>query len=62
MWLIRKGDLILSNQPIEVKVTFAINFTETGLRAGTVPIYEYDGGDLPDYLSNAQRGSLISSC
>jgi hypothetical protein len=62
MWLIKKGDLILSNRPREVKGTFAINFTETGPRTGTVPIYEYDGGDLPDHLSNSRRGSLISSC
>lgn len=60
-WLVKKGDLILSNRPKETSYTFTINFTETGSRKGNIPIYAYDGDDLPDRLSNSRSGMLISS-
>lgn len=63
MWLIKKEDLILSNKPKEVTATFTKNFTETGPRTGSIPIYVYDGDRdrIPDRLANAQNGLLISS-
>jgi hypothetical protein len=62
MWLIKKGDLILSNQPKEVTATFIKNFTETDPRTGSIPIYVYDGDSdiLPESLANSMDGSLVS--
>jgi hypothetical protein len=62
LWLIKKEDLILSNEPKEVTGTFTKNFTESGPRNGTIPIYAYDGDrdDLPDRLANAENGLLIT--
>ncbi|KAF4627180.1 hypothetical protein G7Y89_g10974 [Cudoniella acicularis] len=54
IWLIKKGDLILSNRTKEVKATFEINFTETSSRRGTVPIYAFDGNILPDRLIESE--------
>ncbi|KAH7342511.1 hypothetical protein BKA65DRAFT_504250 [Rhexocercosporidium sp. MPI-PUGE-AT-0058] len=51
-WLIKKGDLILSDEPKEVRAgPIDLNFTETASRRGTIPIYSYDGNDTPDRLS-----------
>jgi len=60
MWFIKKGDLILSNEPKEVKRWFTINFPETGSRKGIVPIYTYDDEDIPGRFSNSQDGKLNS--
>lgn len=62
VWLIKKEDLILSNEPKEVTAPFTVNLTETGPRNGTIPIYAYDGDRdrLPDRLANAENGLLIS--
>jgi hypothetical protein len=57
VWLIKKGDLILSNEPKIVKTTFNRNFTEQDTRTGKFQIYAFDGDDLPDRLANAQNGS-----
>jgi hypothetical protein len=63
LWMIKKEDLILSNQPKEVTSIFTKNFTATGPRTGTISIYAYDGDRdyLPDRLANSQNGSLTSS-
>jgi len=62
MWLIKKEDVILSDKPKEVTATFTKNFTETGARTGSIPIYVYDGDRdrIPDRLANSKNGSLIS--
>jgi hypothetical protein len=57
VWLIKKGDLILSSEPKIVKTTFNRNFTEQDTRTGRFQIFAFDGGDLPDRLANAQNGS-----
>jgi hypothetical protein len=60
-WMIKKGDLILSNNPKEVKGTFISNFKEEGPKpSGAIPIYAYEGDDLPDRLANSESGSLPS--
>jgi hypothetical protein len=63
MWLIKKEDLILSNEPKEVTATFTKNFTETGPRTGVIPIYVYDGDrdTIPNRLANSQNGLLNPS-
>lgn len=58
-WMIKKGDLILSNDPKEVKGTFISNFTEEGPKpSGKIPIYAFKGDLLPDRLANSHSGSL----
>jgi hypothetical protein len=59
LWLIKKGDLILSNEPKVVKKFFTKTFSETEERIGTLPIYSYDDDDIPERLANAQCGKLI---
>jgi hypothetical protein len=59
LWLIKKGDLILSHEPKVVKQRFAKTFSETDPRTGTLPIYSYDDKDIPDKLANSERGKLI---
>ena len=58
LWLIKTEDLILSNEPKEPSADFTKNFTATGDRSGSIPIFVYDGdrNTLPDRLANAQRG------
>jgi hypothetical protein len=59
LWLIKKGDLILSDKPKVVKQSFTINFPEMGQRKGQIPIYAYGDDNLPERCSNAQNGKLI---
>jgi hypothetical protein len=61
LWLIKKGDLILSDQPKESTTTFNINFMEGRLRTGAIPIYAYDDDVLPDRLADSQQGPLFHS-
>jgi hypothetical protein len=55
-WLIRKGDLILSDRPRETECTFERHFTENEARRGTVKIYSYEQEDIPERLSTARSG------
>ncbi len=58
-WLIRKGDLILSDEIKEAAGPFERIFTETGSKTGSIPIYAYDDDDdLPDRYSNSRNGSF----
>ena len=59
IWLIKKGDLILSDEPKVVKQQFTQNFPEMGLRKGKIPIYAYYDDDIPERFSDSQNGRLI---
>jgi hypothetical protein len=61
IWLIKKGDLILSDQPREATATFTKYVTKTGDRTGYIPIFAYDAEmyEAPDRLASALAGSLI---
>jgi hypothetical protein len=61
MWLIKKGDLILSDQPTVVRRWFTMNFLEKGPKRGIIPIYVYDDDDIPERLGNSKNGKLNSS-
>ncbi|KAH0556727.1 hypothetical protein GP486_005482 [Trichoglossum hirsutum] len=52
-WLIKKGDLMLSNQPKIKREWFTISFQEHSPRDGAIPIYSYDYDDLPSRCGNA---------
>jgi predicted HTH domain antitoxin len=57
-WLIKKGDLILSDQVRAVSGTLKVDFKEMELKRGSIPIYAYDDDDLPDNLTHARNGLL----
>jgi hypothetical protein len=50
LWLIKKGDLILSDVPTVVTQIFNKAFSKTEPRTGTIPIYSYDYDDLPEKI------------
>jgi hypothetical protein len=56
MWLIKKGDLILSDKPEEIIQQFTKNFSETDQRKGEMRIYAYDDDDIPERFSISQNG------
>jgi len=58
-WLIKKGDLMLSNQPKMKREWFTISFQEHGPRDGAIPIYSYRYDDLPYRCDNALNGKPI---
>jgi hypothetical protein len=55
-WLIKKGDLVLSDEPKAPRAPLTINFTADSPRLVAIPIYAYDGDQLPDRLSNSKNG------
>ena len=55
-WLIKKGDVVLSDQPKMARRWFTIAFQENGLRNGTIPIYSYDYDDLPERSGDSLNG------
>ena len=59
MWFIKKGDVILSNEPRIVEESFAKIFSENDLRRGEIPIYAYDDDDIPERFANARNGKFI---
>lgn len=61
-WLIKKGDLVLSNEKMEVNIVFERNLTQAGPKNGSIPIYAYEFEDLPTSFSKAWNGngSLVS--
>lgn len=61
LWMIKKGDLVLSNEPTVEKRFFTKNFLGSGLRSGSIPIYAYGEDDIPDRLHNSLAGKS-STC
>jgi hypothetical protein len=63
IWMIKKGDLILSTRPKEVRGTFTINFAESEIKTGRIPIYSFDDeeDELPKRLHNMENGTLLPS-
>lgn len=58
LWLIKKGDLILSDKSQEIKQEFTKIFSPSSVRKGELPIYSYDDDDIPGRLSISQNGEL----
>jgi hypothetical protein len=56
VWLIRKGDLLLSNKRKEAEQMFAFDFWETDNRNLRLCIYEYSDDDLPTRFQNSREG------
>lgn len=55
-WLIRRGDLLLSDAERETEKEFMFAFQKTEDLKFKLPIYEYPGDDLPDRFQTAQAG------
>ena len=55
-WLIRKGDLLLSDAKRESEKEFKFPFQKTDDLKFKLPIYEYPDDDLPDRFETAQAG------
>lgn len=61
-WMVKKGDLLLSDRPKEVQAPFTLKFTESESKSGSIPVYSYDfEKDLPDRLYNSRNGWLVLS-
>jgi len=58
-WLVKKGDLILSDEGKTSEKEFRITFTTSKDAKGRkLSIYEYEDDDLPDRYQNAHLGNL----
>jgi len=59
-WLIKRGDLLLSDSQKETEEAFTLNFHETNDNQFNdvfeLPIYEYPDDDIPDRYETAQEG------
>jgi hypothetical protein len=55
-WMIKKGDLLLSDTQKEVEEGFKLSFRENDNKVFTLPIYEYPDDDRPDRYEIAQEG------
>jgi hypothetical protein len=61
-WLVKKGDLILSNEGRTSEKEFRVSFAgteEASKRRSKLSIYEYEDDDLPDRFQNAREGNPI---
>jgi hypothetical protein len=56
IWLIRKGDLLLSNQPKVAEQMVTFRFWERDSRKFRLCIYEYSDDDLPARFLTAREG------
>ncbi|KAF8851719.1 hypothetical protein BDZ45DRAFT_730704 [Acephala macrosclerotiorum] len=59
-WLIKKGDLVLSNRIKEVSRPFDRMFTEYGSKKGTIPVFAYNYDDLPERYDNSHNEPGLS--
>jgi hypothetical protein len=55
-WLIRKHDLLLSHEPVEVKREFPWHFDPNAGRIVLLPVYEYSDDDVPERFENSAEG------
>jgi len=55
-WLLKKGDLILSNEGRTSEKLFTFPFQENDKPLFDLPVYEYEEDDLPDRFQNSREG------
>jgi hypothetical protein len=56
VWLIRRGDLLLSDAKKETEKEFILPFQKTDDLKFKLPIYEYPDDDLPDRFETGEEG------
>jgi hypothetical protein len=59
-WLIKKGDLVLSDEPKEAEHSFSFKILPNDAKLFPFAIYEYPDDDLPERYETAQNGMLRS--
>lgn len=61
-WLVRKGDLILSDEPKMAEKEFTRTFVVSNSRKFDVPVYVYpdEEDDVPERWANGQHGKFRS--
>jgi hypothetical protein len=57
-WLIKKGDLVLSDNPKEAEQEFSFKFKRDDNRVFNFSVYEYSDDDIPDRYETAQDGKF----
>lgn len=57
LWLLNKGDVILSSEPKVGETTITVAFMKTEPRTGTMTIYMYPDDDRPERIHNAMDGT-----
>jgi len=62
LWLLNKGDVVLSNKPYKAVQDITVSFTKTEKRQGTVTIYRYSDDDRPTRFHIAKEGMLPGPC
>lgn len=61
-WLMRKGDVILSDKPREIVQSLAVEFTEASRKLDILIIYSYPyDEDVPDTYDTAHTGQSSDS-
>lgn len=56
VWLFKKGDLVLSDEPKEVQYVITVAFNASEDRKGNLKIYSYDDDDPPERIHNSING------
>jgi hypothetical protein len=62
LWLLNKGDVVLSSKPYKAEQDITVTFTKTEERKGRVTIYRYSDDDRPTRFHNAKEGTLPGPC
>ena len=60
-WLIRRGDLILSDDKKETEKEFLFHFKDTDERKFSLPVYEYpdEDDDVPERFATGENGKIF---
>ncbi|KAF2473069.1 actin-like ATPase domain-containing protein [Lindgomyces ingoldianus] len=61
IWMLKKGDLVLSNKPRAAEQSLTVSFSKTDDRKGKVTIYRYSEKDPPERLGNGRK-ELTTAC
>ena len=62
MWIINKGDLILSTKPLEQERELLLTFGKKETRIKTIPVYKYlFDSNRPEKFWSARRGKLSAN-
>jgi hypothetical protein len=59
-WLVRRGDLILSDDKKVIEKEFLFHFKETDERKFSLPVYEYpdEDDDVPERFATGENGKF----
>ncbi|CAI6331924.1 unnamed protein product [Periconia digitata] len=55
IWFLNKGDLVLSNTPLEIRRSINLHFSKDESRVKVIPIYRYSDDDRPSKFYSARK-------